>query len=145
MFKRSGRDARAMPEQRPSQFGNYMRFLRLSAPLKSGNEALSVNELILLEEVILAWAKSTPLSVSQAIDIRQLGAQATLFVRLSKLRRLNLVQTVKSGAGTPAKHLIPTQQGAAYMTRFAEAMAMAMSIDPVESAHRHPEVVTENH
>lgn len=129
-----------MPEQYLSPFGNYMRFLRLSAPLRSGQEALSINELTLLEEVFLAWAKSTPLSVSQAIDIRPLGAQATLFVRLTKLRRLHLIQAVKSGSGTPAKHLVPTQQGAAYMTRFAEAMAMAMRIGLVEGVHLYPTV-----
>jgi hypothetical protein len=115
-----------MPEQRSPQFCNYMHFLRLSAPVKSDKASLSINELTLFEEVVLAWAKSTPMSVSQAIHLRQLGAQATLFVRLTKLRQLNLIETVKSASGTPAKHLCPTPQGIAYLTRLAEAMARSI-------------------
>ena len=76
-----------MPTQRPPPFGAYMQFLRLSAPLKSRKDALSVNELALFEEIVLAWSQSQPLSVSQAIGIERLGAHATLFKRLAELRR----------------------------------------------------------
>ena len=112
-----------MPTQRPPHFGAYMQFLRLSAPLKSSKDALSVNELALFEEIVVAWSQSHPLSVSQAIGIERLGAHATLFKRLAELRRRKLIEAVKDESDIRTKYLIPTRQGMDYMNRFAQAMA----------------------
>lgn len=116
-----------MPKHPLSHFDAYMRFLRLSAPLKSSKDALSVNEMALFEEIMLAWSQSTPLSVSQAIGIERLGAHATLFKRLAELRHRKLIETIKDESDIRTKYLVPTVQGIDYMCRFAKAMAKSES------------------
>ena len=103
-------------------FAVYMRFLRLSAALKSSKNALSVNEMALFEEIVLAWAQDKPLSVSQAIGIERLGAHATLFKRLAELRRRKLVEAVKDATDVRTKFVVPSKKGIAYIGRFAQAL-----------------------
>jgi DNA-binding MarR family transcriptional regulator len=112
-----------MPTQRPPHFGAYMQFLRMSAQLRSGYAALGVNEFELFEEIVLAWAQSKPLSVSQAIGIKRLGAHATLFARLAELRQQKLIETIKQDTDVRTKYLIPTGKGLALIRQLAEAMA----------------------
>lgn len=103
-------------------FAAYMRFLRLSSALKSSQNALSVHELALFEEIVLAWAQDRPLSVSQAIGLERLGAHATLFKRLAALRKRRLVKAVKGETDVRIKFMVPTKKGIAYIGQFAQAL-----------------------
>ena len=114
-----------MPTQATPHFGAYMRFLRLSAQLRAAYATLSANELALFEEIVLAWAQSKPLSVSQAISIKRLGAHATLFARLAELRQQELLETVKHDTDVRSKYLIPTTKGLALMQQLAEALLVS--------------------
>ena len=103
----------------------YLRFLNLAATFVAmpGLEAFGVNEKALFEEIVLAWSRSQPLSVRQAIDLKALGSPATLHKRLSRLRKMDLVHAEIDERDRRTKLLAPTNKGLQYANAIGKAIS----------------------
>lgn len=102
----------------------YFRFLQLVSAVDAlpGMDQFGAHERVLFQEILLAWSKSQPLTVKQAIDIECLGSPATLHKRLSRLRKMDLVEAVTKEGDRRTRHLVPTRKGLRYVEKISQAM-----------------------
>lgn len=106
----------------------YFRFLRSMADLEAltGMDQFGVNERALFQEILLAWSIEEPLSVRQAIDIERLGSPATLHKRLSRLRKMDLIDAVSEEGDRRTKFLVPTRKGLNYVEKISKAFQQSL-------------------
>lgn len=102
----------------------YLSFLRLAADIDIPTRASSfgVNEKALLEEIIIAWCKESPLTINQAINIHKLGSRATLHKRVVRLRQLNLIEPITLLNDKRCKYLVPTSKSIKYINKLSAVL-----------------------
>ncbi|MEY4977237.1 MAG: hypothetical protein RIQ97_2432 [Pseudomonadota bacterium] len=105
----------------------YLRFLEMSRVVGHSPDrvALDPNEQALLEAVLLRWHQGEPMSVREAIELRDLGSPATLHKRLLRLRDLGLLDTQHPPHDKRSKFLYPTAMALAELERLGRHLHKA--------------------
>jgi len=123
-------DARQAPDglMRPLAQA-YLRFLEMSRVVVQAEDrvVLDPNEKALLEAVLLRWHQNMPMTVREAIDLRELGSAATLHKRLLRLRDLGFLETQHPPHDKRAKFLHPTALALAELDRLGQHLLKAHS------------------
>jgi hypothetical protein len=106
----------------------YLRILNFASAVQKlpGMDDFDANLKALFEEITVAWAKNTPLTVSNAIGIKKLGSSATLHKRIARLRQMGLVVAVHTGGDARSKSLMLTDNGVEYLRRLGAASSKAL-------------------
>lgn len=106
----------------------YMRFLHLAKAVDGSPElpTLDANERALLDILAWEWHNATPMTVMQAMAIKQLGSPATLHRRIARLRKLGMIETQEDGHDTRIKRLALTALARAYYDRLGESLRLAL-------------------
>lgn len=75
-----------------------------------------------LLKIITSCARHEALTVAEAISIQELGSTATLFKKLTKLRRENLVYDQRAGDDKRSKYLYPTLKARTHFDQLSKIM-----------------------
>jgi DNA-binding MarR family transcriptional regulator len=94
----------------------YMRFLQLSQVLdgSSPQPQLDANEKVLLEALAVRWHAGEPMTVMQAMGLKDLGSPATMHRRIARLRKIGLIETFEDPEDTRIKRLALTSTALGY-------------------------------
>lgn len=107
----------------------YMRFLQLAKAIDGNPElpTLDANERALLEALAMDWHNGTPMTVMQAMALKHLGSPATLHRRISRLRKLGMIETQEDEHDTRIKRLLLTPTAKRYFEQMGETLKMVMA------------------
>ena len=101
----------------------YLRFVHLSNALTEDQSVhFNPNHRALLEAITVAWHNGKPLSVSQVMDLDNLGSPATLHRRLSQLREQEYLEESFIEGNRRTKLLGPTQKTINYFESLGKLM-----------------------
>ncbi len=108
----------------------YLRFLQLTSAVQllPGMDRFDANEKALFEEIMLAWSRNAPLTVRQAIGLDRLGSPATLHKRVTRLRKMELVEAACMAGDRRTKFLVPTRKGLEYAASLGKAYAQSFQL-----------------
>ena len=107
----------------------YMRFLRLAKAIEGDKITpnLDANERALLEALALSWHAGEPMTVMQAMALKELGSPATMHRRISRLRKLDMIETQEDPHDTRIKRLVLTATAQEYFAQLGQTLQLAMS------------------
>lgn len=126
-----------MSAKSPPLSGVYFRFLQLSRSLAANSEtALSANERVLLEYIVLAWHEQSPMAVRDAIVLGELGSPATLHKRVIQLRTLGFLEVLPDPSDRRTKLLVPTEKALHYFEQLGRAMALQSMNEDMTAIYR---------
>ncbi len=105
----------------------YMRFLQLSQVLDGSKESvqLDANEKALLEALAVRWHAGEPMTVMQAMGLKDLGSPATMHRRIARLRKVGLVETLEDPQDTRIKRLALTDTALGYFEKLGAQLQLA--------------------
>ena len=105
----------------------YLRFLHLTQAISGELPSSSVDfsALRLLEAVAVAYAKGSPLTVTNAMELNTIASPATLHRKLDALREAGLVEQEFEGKNRRTKYLVPTQSASKYFEQMGKALVTA--------------------
>ena len=105
----------------------YGRFLKnaLSAQALPAGVALHPLESLLLQEVFLRNMDNKPLTVTEAIDLKQLASPSTLHKRIMRLKALDLLAVEHPEQDHRTKYLVLTPDAMAHFEALGQAMREA--------------------
>lgn len=83
-----------------------------------------------LLEVISVCARHEPLNVTEAMQLHELGSQATLHRKLDDLREAGLIFHQYEGKNRRTKFLYPTQKALNHFSKLSAAMMVAIGEQP---------------
>ncbi len=109
----------------------YERFLKnaqLAQTLPAG-VALHPLESLLLQEVFLRNMDKKPLTVTEAIDLKQLASPSTLHKRIMRLKALDLLAVEHPEQDHRTKYLVLTPGAMAHFEALGQAMREAAATD----------------
>lgn len=117
-------------DERSPTVATYLRFLQLAAAVEllPGMDRFEANEKALFEEIMLAWSKNAPLTVRQAIGLERLGSPATLHKRVSRLRKMELIDASCVAGDRRTKYLVPTSKGLEYAEGLGKAYSQSFQL-----------------
>jgi len=109
----------------------YERFLKnaLSAQALPAGVALHPLESLLLQEVFLRNMDNKPLTVTEAIDLKQLASPSTLHKRIMRLKALDLLAVEHPEQDHRTKYLVLTPGAMAHFEALGQAMREAVGTD----------------
>jgi DNA-binding MarR family transcriptional regulator len=109
----------------------YLRFLHLTQAISGELSSSSVDfsALRLLEAVAVAYAKGSPFTVTNAMELNTIASPATLHRKLDALREAGLIDQVFEGTNRRTKYLSPTKAAAQYFDRMGKALEQAAKQD----------------
>jgi hypothetical protein len=106
---------------------SYMRFLALCQALDQGyNPNLDLVALRLLEDVALAEFRDQPLTVSQAMGLKQIASPATIHRKLQELLKSGLVELRYTESNRRSKYIRSTKSGTAYFSKRSNLLMQAI-------------------
>lgn len=107
----------------------YMRFLQLAKAIDGNPElpTLDANERALLEALAMDWHNGTTMTVMQAMALKHLGSPATLHRRISRLRKLGMIETQEDEHDRRIKRLLLTPTAKRYFEQMGETFKMVMA------------------
>jgi DNA-binding MarR family transcriptional regulator len=107
----------------------YMRFLRLAKAIEGDKTtpSLDANERALLEALALSWHAGAPMTVMQAMALKELGSPATMHRRISRLRKLGMIEPQEDLHDTRIKRLVLTSTAQEYFAQLGQTLQLAMS------------------
>ena len=105
----------------------YERFLKnaLSAQALPAGVALHPLESLLLQEVFLRNMDNKPLTVTEAIDLKQLASPSTLHKRIMRLKALDLLAVEHPEQDHRTKYLVLTPGAMAHFEALGQAIREA--------------------
>jgi DNA-binding MarR family transcriptional regulator len=105
----------------------YMRFLQLSQVLdgSQNNPPLDANEKVLLEALAVRWHAGEPMTVMQAMGLKDLGSPATMHRRVARLRKIGLIETLEDPQDTRIKRLALTSAALSYFENMGAQLQLA--------------------
>jgi hypothetical protein len=105
----------------------YGRFLKnaLSTQALPAGVALHPLESLLLQEVFLRNMDKKPLTVTEAIDLKQLASPSTLHKRIMRLKALDLLAVEHPAQDHRTKYLVLTSDAMAHFEALGQAMREA--------------------
>lgn len=105
----------------------YLRFLQLAKAIDGSADLpnLDANERALLEALAMDWHNGTPMTVMQAMALKHLGSPATLHRRISRLRKLGMIESQEDEHDTRIKRLVLTPTARSYFEQMGETLKMA--------------------
>ncbi len=109
----------------------YLRFLNLTQAITGELAASNIDltALRLLEAVAVAYAKGTPFTVTNAMELNTIASPATLHRKLDMLREAGLIDQVFEGTNRRTKYLSPTKAANQYFDRMGKALEQAAKQD----------------
>lgn len=107
----------------------YMRFLQLSQVLDGSKEGvpLDANEKALLEALAVRWHAGEPMTVMQAMGLKDLGSPATMHRRIARLRKIGLIETLEDPQDTRIKRLALTESALHHFEKLGAQLQLAAS------------------
>ena len=107
----------------------YMHFLRLTKAIDGDNSSpsLDANERALLEVLALNWHSGTPMTVMQAMALKDLGSPATMHRRIARLRKLGMIQPHEDPHDTRIKRLVLTPAAQEYFAQLGQTLQTALA------------------
>jgi DNA-binding MarR family transcriptional regulator len=107
----------------------YLRFLQLAQAIDGHPDLpqLDANERALLEALALDWHNGTPMTVMQAMALKHLGSPATLHRRISRLRKLGMIEPLEDEHDTRIKRLMLTATARSYFEQMGETLRTAIA------------------
>ena len=107
----------------------YMRFLQLSQTVDGSSQSiqLDANERALLDALAVRWHGGQPMTVMQAMALKDLGSPATMHRRIARLRKTGLITTQEDPQDTRIKRLALTPAALAYFEQLGEKLRLAAS------------------
>ncbi len=106
----------------------YLRFIHITQAISG--ELLTSNvdsaSLRLLEAVAVAYTQGSPLTVTNAMELKNIASPATLHRKLDALREAGLVEQEFEGKNRRTKYLVPTQAACKYFEKMGRALVTAI-------------------
>jgi DNA-binding MarR family transcriptional regulator len=115
----------------------YLRFLNLTQVITGelATSNLDLTALRLLEAVAVAYEKGSPLTVTNAMELKTIASPATLHRKLDALREADLVEQKFEVKNRRTKFLIPTHAAGKYFEQMGKALISATKQHPSEQLH----------
>jgi len=107
----------------------YLRFLNLSHAINDDIAGVDLSAIRLLEEIAVAHANGSPLTVTNAMELSSIASPATLHRKLDTLREAGLIDQVFEGTNRRTKYLSPTKAAAKYFESMGKALEQATRQD----------------
>lgn len=107
----------------------YLRFLRFDRALeitKKSMKDVDAISILLLNEISVQHFDEQPMTVSKAMELKDIASPATIHRKIDELRKVGLIDMVFVGQNRRTKYLIPTQSANAYFEKMSDAMLKAV-------------------
>ncbi len=112
------------PSLNQTLYGRFLKNTR-SAQILPAGMALHPLESLLLQEVFQRNMDNKPLTVSEAIDLKQLASPSTLHKRIMRLKALDLLTVEHAQHDHRTKYLVLTPDAMAHFEALGQAMREA--------------------
>jgi DNA-binding MarR family transcriptional regulator len=102
----------------------FMRYIDLAHQIEAQDPIaqLDASERFLLEILVNHWVQEHPLTVMQAMALKALGSPATVHRKITRLRKLDMIEAKVDAADSRIKYLRPKSSATRYFTQMGQAL-----------------------